>query len=318
MLNVDNIYVINMHNSTDRLEKIKSQFLNLDINFKRIDAIVGKELSQNDITKYTTKKCEYFCTPSMIGCFLSHKKAWETMIKNNDKYAIIMEDDCILAEDFSNKVNNIMNELNNDYKDWDFVYLGYVSDHIFTNFQKIIIPKIKKKKIKSTQLSIPELPLGFHCYMITNSCAKKLLKYLDKVDYHVDVSFLYNSKNFNIYSSNIPLAYQYASASNSTQTNYTFPKSLNYMLEIYDKNNIAYSYYFNTPLFRFMTIDVNVYLLIFLIILFFTPANRIKSIYSILLSFLVFESLIGFDNFNIISKWVFIFLIFYIIKSKKN
>lgn len=85
-----------MDKSKDRLENMEKQIPKLGRQFKRIPAVDGSKLSKKQLKKYTTKFCRYFCSKSMIGCFLSHKKTWQTIVNNNDAYALILEDDCHL------------------------------------------------------------------------------------------------------------------------------------------------------------------------------------------------------------------------------
>ena len=57
--------------------------------FKRISAIVGKEMTKEEIKNVSTPFCSVFCTSSMIGIFMSHKKAWENVINNNDNNVFV-------------------------------------------------------------------------------------------------------------------------------------------------------------------------------------------------------------------------------------
>ena len=121
---IDNVYVINMEESKDRLTAMNKQIPTLGKQFIRIDAINGKNLSSEDRKNATTFLCNNFCTPSMIGISMSHKKAWKTMIENGDRYAIIMEDDAELIPQFQSELQLCLDELMVKNKDWEFIYLG--------------------------------------------------------------------------------------------------------------------------------------------------------------------------------------------------
>ena len=90
---ISNVYVINMDHSTERMKRIIDQESKIGMKITRLPAIVGKDLTTAEINTVGTTFCKYFCTRTMIAIFLSHKKAWQTMIDNDDKYSIIMEDD---------------------------------------------------------------------------------------------------------------------------------------------------------------------------------------------------------------------------------
>lgn len=312
MNTIDNIYVINMKDSTERLNKIKKEFSKINKSFTRIDAIVGKNLTKNEIKNETSKMCEYFCTPSMIGCFLSHRKAWETMIKNNDKYAIIMEDDCVFQNNFNKNLDKIITELNTDYKTWDFVYLGYVD--IFDSNLSFIPQKNIHSSIKNSNLFKPKFLLAFNCYLITNECARKLLKYMNKASYHIDLAFIQQYKNLNVYASKTPIAIQNASHDSSSQITNSFPKSLNWLFNIKDNTNITYSYYLSQPLFQIMNIPITLYILIYVLMLYLIPKSALTNSYSIILLFLLLELIYGKENIKIIFVWFILLSLFYIYK----
>lgn len=233
---IDNVYLINMIHSKQRLDNMQKQVHKLGKPFKRIEAIIGNQLSQSDIEKFATPWCQSFCTKAMIGIFLSHQKAWETIVKNNDKYALILEDDTHIVETFQNDLNNILQELNEKDPNWDFIYLGCFGAcsktrnyDIVSTIQKYIFPNIKDKR-EFTYSYVPETPVGFHCYVISQKCAQKLIIIMNKASYHVDVAFLNHSSQFRIYSSSKILGYQQSTSSNSTQT-VNFPILANILLD---------------------------------------------------------------------------------------
>jgi len=242
--------------------------------FKRISAIVGKEMTKEEIKNVSTPFCSVFCTSSMIGIFMSHKKAWENVINNNDRYAMIMEDDCSLIPSFQEDLKKCIDELFLVDPEWDFLYLGCFGgcdrnpneyDPI-AKIQVILMSattgKINPKKPNVYSFT-PENPTGFHCYVVSQKCAKKLLKMLDKVSYHVDVAFIKYANNFNVYSCSKTLGYQYTNSENSTQTE-SFPIILNKILNNFEcKKKISYSYYCSAPAFGISKYNVNFYLLFF-------------------------------------------------------
>ena len=244
---IDNVYLINMDKSKERLEKMQLQLPILGRNYTRIKAIDGKELTKDEIDENCTSLCSNFCTKSMIGCFLSHKKAWQTMIDNNDNYAMVMEDDCELVDTFQEDLKEVMNALSKI--DWDFLYVG-CSGICNTNTDACIF--------------VPDYPVGFHCYIINNNGARKLLKYLDKVDNHVDVSFLLKSNLFNVYACSKDLAYQQSSNEQSYQT-VQFPILLNkFFSKFKTSKRIAYSFIFSAPIFQIFGFIINLYLILIL------------------------------------------------------
>lgn len=295
---IDNVYVINMKNAVDRLSQMTKQIPILGKPFKRISAIDGKKLTREELKLYCSNFGKTFCTYGMIGCFLSHQKTWKTMLKNNDKYALVMEDDCQLVESFQNDLKLALDDLFKVDPHWDFLYVGSfgASDptynyNLIHSFSKLVLPNIKRSKNQpqSEYIFIPEAPIGFHCYIISNRCAQKLLYYLDKASYHVDVNFLKYSQHFNVYACKKNLGYQLSTPESSSLTQYDFPVTVNYFLDdIKDQHKISISYYFCAPFLQLFHIPLNFYIT-FLLILGFTFPKIIPFILLFLIAELMFQ-----------------------------
>lgn len=315
---ISNVYVINMDESKERMQNVTTHLNRLEIPFTRIPAINGKLMSPDEIKKNTTTLCNYFCTYSMIGCFLSHKKTWETVVNNNDPYAIIIEDDCEFVDTFKSDLKNIMDEL--IPLNPDFVYLGCFggceankSNYTLVPFlQSLILPNIINKTSNLTFSYIPQAPVGTHCYIISNNCAKKLIKLMDKADYHVDVSFLNHANKFNVYASKKKIAVQRSSAEQSTQSVFKFPVTLNYIFDkFHDNNHISYSFYLSSPMCEILWHPVNMYLIFACLFAMFIP--DIKLFFSFFTYFLLLEAIIKPSNITVIIHWMlFVYSILYI------
>jgi glycosyl transferase, family 25 len=90
-LRLESIYVINMNKSHARLAQMNEQMEKMAMPFQRIEAVDGKALSCVEMAKHCSQFSKEFVPQSVIGCALSHKKAWQTMIDNGDPYALILE-----------------------------------------------------------------------------------------------------------------------------------------------------------------------------------------------------------------------------------
>lgn len=114
-------YVINLDRSKERYEYVKHNINGLGIPVERISGIDGKTLSQEEInTKVDFHKYQQFLGHlpklGMIGCTLSHIKAWQTFLESDFEYAIIFEDD-ISFEPI--KVRAVIDRLIEQHKYWD-------------------------------------------------------------------------------------------------------------------------------------------------------------------------------------------------------
>jgi len=159
-------YVINLKRREDRLEKFKK---NCPINdFNLFYGYDGKNDSHPYTEKLDIKNGEK-------GCFISHILIYEEIIKNNDKYVTIFEDDAQFTDNFIEKYNNIINDLNKI--DIDILYIG-------GRFTKDF--KLLDKYFTQNTNNIYEHNYGncwnnqnhdrtTHAYIISNKCAKLLI-----------------------------------------------------------------------------------------------------------------------------------------------
>lgn len=122
---------------------------------------------------------------SELSLILKHNHAFEDIIKNNYKYALILEDDVVFSDNFVNKFNKMISFDN----DFDLIWIGTCcdlkSDNILSD--KYIY---EQKGSRCT-----------HAYIISNKCAKKMIDFLKFNNYPMDFAFNraileYNLKNY--------------------------------------------------------------------------------------------------------------------------
>lgn len=120
LLNIP-IYWINLNRSPGRKQYFKEQLNQYNINnHHRIEGIDGKNL---DINHY--KNQIENITVYELACTLSHIKAINVASKNNDEYALILEDDCsfeyLKYQKFS--IFELIKIMNKDYSKWNILQL---------------------------------------------------------------------------------------------------------------------------------------------------------------------------------------------------
>jgi len=95
-------YLINLKKRPDRFQKFQNEIGNYlpDINVELVEAVDGSLLNLNDenlkknVNEWNFKYLTENQLRGVIGCCLSHLKCYDLICKNDDKYAIIFEDDC--------------------------------------------------------------------------------------------------------------------------------------------------------------------------------------------------------------------------------
>ncbi len=164
-------YLINLDSATDRLERMKTRLSALNLDFERVSAVVAKEL-QLPIPEFDEKKFKLFVgkktNKNEIGCFLSHIKTYETFLKSDAEFALVLEDDMVFQEDFPSIVTHIINS----NAKWDFVKFNTakprrkldISVHDFS---------IGNNKYAMTANLFPRTKSG--AYLINRKAAKSIL-----------------------------------------------------------------------------------------------------------------------------------------------
>lgn len=91
------IYVINLPRSQDRAQRMRQRLGDLGLSFQFIEAIDGKNLSQEERAHYDPTSREKQGVAQLldaeIACVLSHRKAWRSFLQSNAPFALFLEDD---------------------------------------------------------------------------------------------------------------------------------------------------------------------------------------------------------------------------------
>lgn len=154
------------------------------LEFERIPAVYGSELSEQQIDAYNRYMTRYQLSANEAGCFSSHKKAWQKILDDGVSYACILEDDAILSEDFRHFM---------EHTDW-----------LPENFDLIKLETwLRKVRVSSNaypayQRELREL-LSSHpgaaAYIVSREGAKKLLAYAQKPTQMID-NLIFQGKRY--------------------------------------------------------------------------------------------------------------------------
>ena len=207
------IYWINLERSHNRkviMEKQLSEF-NI-VNHERIVGIDGKNIDFKDYEN----NCENI-NVFELGCTLSHLKAIKTAYENDDKYALILEDDCsfeyIKYQDYS--ITQLIEKMNNENKDWGILQLC-TSGRIDQNERMRDNLNLIEKKNKNCTTA----------YLITRKGMKNILncseKYIasDYYIYHYTNTFFLTKPYFTYFYSNVVKSDIRNQGENINETNY--------------------------------------------------------------------------------------------------
>ena len=92
------VYLINLDRSPERLQFFEKQASVIGIEFKRISAVDGRQLSSEELAAAVAEKFEFQpISACEIGLFMSHKRAWEKLVASGKPHAAVFEDDAVLS-----------------------------------------------------------------------------------------------------------------------------------------------------------------------------------------------------------------------------
>ncbi|AVJ55208.1 glycosyl transferase [Idiomarina sp. OT37-5b] len=100
------VYVINLDRSRERLQHASQQLHSIGVDFTRIAAIDGRQLSDAEIDRvYDSERNRQRFYASLtrgeIACYMSHRKAWQQLLDSPAQAAVILEDDIMVSPAFA-------------------------------------------------------------------------------------------------------------------------------------------------------------------------------------------------------------------------
>lgn len=129
-LGFDNIYLVNLKRRPERLAKMQAVFRFMGIEFELFEAVDGERLPMSELAKlkFIPEYQDPFYKRPMkkgeIGCFLSHHRIWEDVLKKQYGRVLVFEDDVRFVQDGLAVLEETVEDIMKTRMDWDFIYLG--------------------------------------------------------------------------------------------------------------------------------------------------------------------------------------------------
>lgn len=261
MDHITEVFVINMNESKDRLLKFDLNMKKNNIKYKRWNASNGKLLSNADLIKYSGNLCRnIMCTDGMIGCFLSHKLLWNHIQDTyKEGWFLIFEDDAHITSDFLINLKAIFED---DMVNWDEKYrrpemINMASDIIGYK----ITPHLYSVPIMNTT----------RCYLVNMKGVNKLIKQMNKIHHHIDMSLTFyqlikNNISFYVTKNYVKSDDNYTSTISANSYPKLFPLILNQLLNIFGLPSSYYIFYNSVIIGYFnVTVVISILLIAFLL-----------------------------------------------------
>jgi GR25 family glycosyltransferase involved in LPS biosynthesis len=173
------IFVLHYSKLVDRKKSIIEQFKKQNIT----DYEFIEKYDVNEITDDESSLFETNFKKSSMSLHLKHNYVYNLIAKTYLN-ALIFEDDIILSDNFKEILNKYMSQLPKDY---DMLFIGNGSNlHIHTDN---LIPNknIYEKCLEPTSWGGDGATRCTDSYIISNKCAKILCKYINNLNYKINV-----------------------------------------------------------------------------------------------------------------------------------
>ena len=193
------LFVINLKRDIEKKEHMLKLCKAFSLNCHFIDAVYGKSLSEEEIGKHYAKKMatKYSgrgMSRGEIGCLLSHKHIYQTMIDEEIEQALILEDDCEFCDD----IEEVFDHMDLFPNNWEVILLGHKSNFGYDTETKASIWWKQHISTKYKLIRPSDIGYGTHGYLINNRGAKRLLGKLDQYYKPID-HYTGNDKEVNVY-----------------------------------------------------------------------------------------------------------------------
>jgi len=173
-------FIIHLERAHNRQPQVEKLMAALPVTAEIVPAVDGKNLADADVARYYQPRLHqpfYPFTLSIneIACFLSHRKAWTTLIEQGCTAGFILEDDAAIGDDFA---------------------AAFVLARTFMTPRSLIrFPHRAREKGKTltqhgnVRLMMPQpAGLGQVAYLLSRSVAEQLLKVTETFDRPIDVA----------------------------------------------------------------------------------------------------------------------------------
>ncbi|MCG3266640.1 glycosyltransferase family 25 protein [Yoonia sp. I 8.24] len=170
---------INLDRSPARNQHMQDTFRALDIAASRVNAVDGRHLSDTEVAALNPQKKENrVLTKGEIACFLSHRKAWQSIVDSDHTHVVVFEDDVKLAP----KAATLLADLSWVPSSADIIKIDTLpAGAMLSGPQKVGDTSFVLKKVHTKAVSTAG-------YIISRSCAQEFLNAPSEMRVPVDIA----------------------------------------------------------------------------------------------------------------------------------
>ena len=170
------IFVLHYKKLVERKQFLLKQFEKHNItNFEFIETY---DVNDGDITENELKLFESDVTHGMKSLILKHIRVYKEISQKYD-YALILEDDVIFNENFTELLNNYITQLSVDY---DMLFIGNGCNFHIPNNELITHCNVYKKCLEPSMWGGDGATRCTDSYLVSKKCAIELVDYISNIN----------------------------------------------------------------------------------------------------------------------------------------
>ncbi len=182
------IFVINLARDTERRAYMEDVLSAIGLKAEFIAAVDGRALTQEDLEQLDEERALRVygvnVLPSEIGCYLSHYRLYERIVREDIPYALILEDDLEFEPTFPQILQALLNSANGM---WKVVRLTTLRGKVETGEHPKFAGKIVQKLGAGSHLyRLSTHVLGAGAYLISQEGAKIMSDYGRRIFMPID------------------------------------------------------------------------------------------------------------------------------------
>tara|TARA_B110001450_G_scaffold235479_1_gene240218 strand:+ start:17777 stop:18442 length:666 start_codon:yes stop_codon:yes gene_type:complete len=218
MENIDRIYIINLKERTDRWKMCIEQLAKFNIkNYERFDAIRPDLTKINPIhySKNNMKHSKNYIIGA-LGCKLSHLQIIKDANEKMYNQILILEDDFLFCDNFIEKYNDIISNIEQNKININMLYLGFsiVRPNTFIDTSISFLKKLNNGHTT-------------HAYILNKTFYDIIIGEINNCCCEIDVCYANIQKNYEIYGIYPCLISQMNSYSNIMERDVDYKKFIN-------------------------------------------------------------------------------------------
>lgn len=167
------VFVLNLERAVERRTRMLAQLQDRSLDAEILPAVDGLQVDRTRLPARTGASL----SAGEIGCYLSHRHAWETVLKRGLDHAVILEDDVIVSADLKRVVTEIAT-------------LDLPFDAVRLSALKPVRGITVARLSDGSRLVLPNKnPSGAQGYLVSRAGAKRLVAKLAVPEKPVDDAF---------------------------------------------------------------------------------------------------------------------------------